>query len=101
MVYPLCCSSGSSRECVGVPHYAPEQPGKTQPRRQQELLLLFFREQLNDETVQNDLLIPGNAGDQMVRHMAGLAPRSAADQQREETRTETARAAFIFEGHQI
>ena len=51
--------------------------------------------------VESDLLIPGDARDQMVNHVARLPPRPASYQQPEETRAETSRAALVFERHQV
>src|SRR5258708_23334991 len=102
MVYPsLCRSSGSSGECVGIAHYTPEQLRKPKARWQQKLPPLFFRKQPHHEMVQSDLLIPGDARDQMLDHMARLPPRPATYQQSRETRAETSRAAPVFQGHQV
>src|ERR1700733_14306625 len=102
MVYSsLCCSSGSFGECVRVPHNAPQQLRKTQPRWQQELAPLFLCKEPHHVTMQHDLLIPGNARDQMVNHMARLSPWAAAHQQPRETGAETSRAALVFQGHQV
>ena len=102
MVYPsLCCSSGSSGECVGIAHDTPEQLRKPEARWQQKLPPLFFRKQRHHEMVKSDLLIPGDARDQVVSHMARLAPRAASYQQPGEAYTETSRSAPVFQGHQI
>src|SRR5580704_17349135 len=102
MVYSsLCCSSGSFGECVRVPHNAPQQLRKTQPRWQQELTPLFLSKQPHQVTMQHDLLIPGNARDQMVDHMARLTPRPSTHQQPRETSAETSRADLVFQRHQV
>ena len=75
--------------------------GKPEARWQQKLPPLFFRKQPHHETVQSDLLIPGDARDQMVSHMARLAPRPASYQQPGETHAETSRTALVFQGHQV
>jgi len=92
---------GGAREAIGIADEGEQKQGEADEGPEQELFVLVRGEEPDDGTVEEDLLVPGDAGDHMVGHVAGLAPGAAADEQAPETDAKATRSAGAIERHEI
>lgn len=92
---------GSAREAMGVADEGDQKQRKAEDGPEQELFALVGRKEPDDEAVEKDLLIPRDARDHVVGHVAGLAPRAATDEQAPESDSEATRSAGAVERHEV
>ncbi len=101
LAWSLKMVRGDAGETIGVANDCVEERGESVDGREKELVALFAGEEADDVPVEKDLLVPGNAGDEVVRHVAGLSPGATADEHAPESDPEAPCSADVVEGHEI
>src|SRR5580658_8717024 len=99
---PSCLVGGCrAHKRVRFPEYPPPQSRESDQRCEQKLLALSRRQQAHDVPMQQKLLVPRDAGDQMVFPVARGAPGAGSDHHPPEAQTEAARPVQVVEGHEV